>query len=532
MAKKYLKCTLCETEDVELYHCETCSVSEVETESSSHKQLLCEPCLGSHVRQGHQVTTSKGQELLICTQHRRLHNHYCKSCDESFCSTCLGNHSGHFIESIDERASKVRKEVFSMLTALENNEKTLRARNEKICKLKLPHQTDQNNLKEFVEKHIEILRQKLLSRIDENKERMEREEKAVTQVIDQVLDFQSKSRMLLSSTSPHLVNKFKDVKLSFEKVYMSFEQTMLNKICIKPPDLQFLEDIIDEAGQTIEDKLRSDFQTEKLEVVQHVLLNGKRGSKFCLIIEKGEAIILTVKVAEGREPMLEKMSKMHLNFIGPVKACYSVYSNSHKCSCVIITYTSIAFRIDVTENDNLELNEILFPPFANLISAYTIPENSGEIYWCYWSAEQKVLKLSHEPLFEEKCPSEPSFVSLDIDGHGLCFIEDEKIFIVDPRQTKVESISPISWKSESHVILYRGSSMYILSKRSIWHQCYEKLGNRNQWRTGILFESRDQGNSIVVRIRSGGTLWFFPSLKLQYDQNYYQFNHVALFPDL
>ena len=530
MVKINLTCTLCETEEVELYYCETCSIPKLGNQSSQQKQLLCEPCLGPHVRRCHQVTTSKGQELLICTQHRRLHNQYCKSCDESFCPKCLENHSGHFMGSIDERAAEIRKEVFSMLTTLERNEKPLQAKKEEICALKLKHQIDQKNLKEFVENEIEKLRQLLHSRIAENEAEMESEEKTIEQEIDEVLDLQNKSRTLLSSTNPHLVNKFKDVKLSFEKACNSFEKTMLIKISVKSSNLQVLGGIFDEVGPTVHDKLRSDFETEKLEIVEHALLNGKDGSRFCLIIEDGEINIFSVKVPEGQQPTLEKMGKIHLNFIGPIKSCYSVFSNSHKCSCVVLTHARIAFRIDVTENDNLELNEILFPPFANLISAYTIPENSGEIYWCYWSAEQKVLKLSHEPLFEEKCPSKPSLVSLDIDGHGLCYKgEGGTIFIVDPEKTKVVFILPNSREYESHVILYHGSLVYIGEKQSDCYQSYSTIGHQRMRPRSKT--TSNQRNFVDIKIGVDRRVRFFPLLKLQYNQTYYQFNHVVLFLD-
>ena len=49
---------------------------------------------------------------------------------KSFCPKCLGKHSKHEMGSLDERAIEIRKEVFSMLTTLERNEKPLREKKE------------------------------------------------------------------------------------------------------------------------------------------------------------------------------------------------------------------------------------------------------------------------------------------------------------------------------------------------------------------------------------------------------------------
>ena len=534
MQDNCLTCTVCTIHEIELYFCETCSTPPQDQirHSPQNQLLLCEPCLASHVRQGHQVRTSNGREPLICNQHRRLHSEYCESCDESFCPKCLGNHSGHFMGSIDERAAEIRKEVFSMLTTLECNEKPLRAKKNEICELKMKHQIDQKDLKDAVENQINKLREKMLTRLAENEAIVEKEQNKVSEGIEQVLRIQEESRRLLSTTDPHLVNKFKDVKLSFEKACNSFEQTMLTKIKIKSSSFHVLDEIFDEIGQTIDDKLRSDFETEKLEIVEHALLNGKDGSKFCLIIENGEANILSVKVAEGQEPMLEKLGKKHLNFIGPIKACYSVYSDHHVCSCVLLTHAKAAYRFDLNEQIDLELNEIKHPFFDNLVCPYTVPTISEDINWCHWSEERLVLKFSHRPSFELRCPTRPIFGSLDIDGHKLCVLaEGGNVFIINTERREVELFLATFHGIEdiSHVTLYRGSDIFVWANRSKILNFYVF---NNEWRSGPTQTwSEETDKNVFKSLKTplfSSKMRFYLSLKLDYNEKSYQYECVAL----
>ena len=530
MAQNVSTCSVCGVEEIELYFCETCSVSE--TESSQQKQLLCEPCLGPHVRQGHQVTTSKGQEPLICTKHRRLHSEYCKSCDESFCPKCLGNHSKHEMGSLDERAAEIRKEVFSMLTTLERNEKPLRAKKEEICALKMKHQFDQEKLKKFVEHEIKKLRKLLYSRIAENEAQMDSQEKAVSQEIDQVLELQNESRMLLSATSPHLVNKYKEVKLLFDEACKRFEETVLTQFQVKSSSALVLKDIIDEVGRTIDKKLKSDFTKEKVEVVEHALLNGKNGKKYSLIIENEEANIFSVEARRDQEPWLEKLGKVNLQGVGLIKFFYSVFSELNKCSCVLLTYANTAYRIDVTEQNNLDLNEIKFPRFPNIICPYTLPSVKTDVHWSYWSDEQKSLKFSHKPSFESKCLSQPSFVSLDTNGLELCFlVEYGNVLIVDPEQTKIKTFLSTDHgiKDISHATLDRRGLLYLWSKQS--KVCKMFCDSRDGWRLNRTDSWSNQNTKF--RIFKDLSNYFgqecFPSLRLDYNGKSYLYDCVVLY---
>ncbi|XP_075257940.1 uncharacterized protein LOC142349957 [Convolutriloba macropyga] len=529
MAQNVSTCSVCGVEEIELYFCETCSVSE--TESSQQKQLLCEPCLGPHVRQGHQVTTSKGQEPLICSKHRRLHNQYCKSCDESFCPKCLGNHSGHFMGSIDERAAEIRKEVFSMLTTLERNEKPLRAKKEEICALKMKHQFDQEKLKKFVENEIKKLRQLLLSRIAKNEAEMDSQEKAVSQEIDQVLELQNESRMLLSATSPHLVNKYKEVKLLFDQACKRFEETVLTQFQVKSSSALVLKDIIDEVGRTIDEKLKSDF-TKKLEVAEHALLNGKHGKKYSLIVENEEANIFSVETRRDQKPWLEKLGKVSLNGVGPIKFFYSVFSELTKCSCVLLTYACTAYRIDVTEQNKVDLNEIKFPTFPNIVCPYTLPSTSKEVHWSYWSDEQKSLKFSHKPLFESKCLSQPSFVSLDTNGSELCFlVEGGNVLVVNPVKTKIETLLSTDHgiKDISHAILDRQGLLYLWSKQS--EVCKLFYDSGDGWRLNCTDSWSNQNTKFRIFKNLGNNFGqeYFPSLRLDYNGKSYLYDCVVLY---
>ena len=112
-----------------LYRCTTCHSGKNE---ASSVEFLCEDCLVPHIRKGHSVIDSKGDEPLTCTEHGFLCLQYCKSCNIPFCCKCLQIHSEHKFQSMDGKASEVRAEVFEVLTELESKEKPLRVKQETL----------------------------------------------------------------------------------------------------------------------------------------------------------------------------------------------------------------------------------------------------------------------------------------------------------------------------------------------------------------------------------------------------------------
>ena len=55
-----LKCDQCSGDSDQLFHCETCSDSDQDSELK--RRLLCDICVGPHTKQGHSITDLKGYE--------------------------------------------------------------------------------------------------------------------------------------------------------------------------------------------------------------------------------------------------------------------------------------------------------------------------------------------------------------------------------------------------------------------------------------------------------------------------------------
>ena len=121
-----LKCSSCDDVEAELYYCDTCDQSK-EFSNENQRELFCDSCLSPHVKKCHEVRTTKGQVPLVCSDHRKLHSSYCKTCDTTFCPNCIRGHRSHEMGILDERAMEIKK-VFEMLTRLELSEKPMKTK--------------------------------------------------------------------------------------------------------------------------------------------------------------------------------------------------------------------------------------------------------------------------------------------------------------------------------------------------------------------------------------------------------------------
>ena len=97
-------------DQMELY---LCSCDNLD---SSHSDVFyCDLCIGHHIRKKHDVLDSKGYKPAICPLHKALCTLFCETCEEVFCSKCLGSHCEHKFKAISEKARELRKTVFEYL---------------------------------------------------------------------------------------------------------------------------------------------------------------------------------------------------------------------------------------------------------------------------------------------------------------------------------------------------------------------------------------------------------------------------------
>ena len=490
MATADLVCSSCGETEGDLYFCETCSNSE---ESSNEKELLCELCLGPHVGKGHQIQTSKGQEPLICSQHRRFHSEYCKTCDVTFCSKCLGTHSKHELGRIEQRALEIKKEVFEMLTKLELDEKPLRLKKESISQLKKSHETDQSKLRELFEKEIEKLRQVGLKRIDENLSQIEKEEQEVIDGIDRLLSLQKSSRELLILTNPHLIKDFKQIKRCYEDACEKLEKDLRAEYLVTTSEFCGVKDVLDKMGTEVDEKLKSKFE-KKLTQSLKFAVKGFDCSNFIFLVEKRKLKVDKLIISTAKELTCEKIGEVELD--EDVELCFSINTSHFLCSCIICTNYS-SYRIDVTKSNKIEMSKLTLPFSGKIVCPYILDNWTSDVYVCYFSEDEEVLQFSHDASFKIKC-FVPKWQSLEINGNRLSFkTVYNEILIVDPRKGTREEIefSEHGVDSISHVTLF-GRHLWIWSVETKSVVCMCKEGE--QWNVIETHKWIDPTKSIPV----------------------------------
>ncbi|XP_075260863.1 uncharacterized protein LOC142352262 [Convolutriloba macropyga] len=532
MASVTLVCSSCGDAEIELYYCETCSSEVVEGSNSNEQELLCEACLTHHIKRGHQVRNSKGQEPLVCSQHRRLHGEYCRTCDVTICPKCLGEHSEHKMGSIDERAIEIKKEVFEMLTTLEMDEKPLRAKKESLIELQKSHESEQKELREVVENQIEELRQKALKRLDDNLQLLENEKEKNTQIIESVLKLQQESRDLLSATSPHLIKDFKKAKENYESAKEACSKALVTDYYAKSTELAEITNMVDDFGNEFVKKLesvlrkRKSWKAKKLESEKV----GKRfGSKISGSVERfvitaspmntflftvSEGLINVGKLTVSGVPEKVDIHRVgHVEFGGYIQSYYEVHDESTLCSVVLLGYHGCAYRMDVRKDSSCDLSEISPPSYEHILCPYTMSNSSQMIHWCYWDENHNLLKFSHNVSFIINCESLPTWKRKMRSGCDLCFVlQENKLLVVDPNRHSSEliAISGIGQKlvEFDHVTFLNRNCCVIWcakSKSIILIKIQSVVGSVRE-------VQRWNEPTDVIRFKNVGTIRFIPAL--------------------
>ena len=524
MATATLVCSSCEESELELYDCETCSESANCTDKSTNeRELLCEICLGAHVRKGHKVATLKGREPLICSQHRRLHNQFCRTCDVTFCPKCLGEHSKHEMGGIDERAVEIKKEVFEMLTKLELDEKPLRAKKESISDLKKIHEGELSDVRGQFEKEIEDLRTIGLKRINENLKQLEKEEKELVDDIDQVLGLQKSSRDLLSLTSPHLINDIKQVRVDFDETCRKFEDALSTEYRVGTPKFDNLKESFVKLGEEIDEKLKiSFFKTEKKlseakKATKKFAVAGTDLSNFLVTIENGQMKLSKVRV-RANSCSLEYEHLGELEFTDDIVSRYSVFDINYSCSPIILSSTNV-YRIDIKHPNVCKKTELVLPTFQCIVCPYINHcSHDDEVDWCYWLQDGQVLKFTHDTDLEIQCSSKPKYSGKEIGGWELCFVtENNEILIVDLANSRhriipssKHRVTPIShvtfldiflfiWSTEnkSITVMYSENNQWNVVETQNWQDATQLISFKHPELEFYLFLPALKGTSLM-----------------------------------
>ena len=219
-------CASCE-EDCEverLYKCVQCNTSDC---PEKPVEFMCELCISVHIKKGHSVLDHRSLEPAVCQEHKQLCLDYCITCNEIFCSRCLGKHRKHDFQSLNEKASELRAKVFELLTDWEKNEKVALEKSEDVSTIVDIHKMEVEKVVKEVEDTLDKVKENLTAEIRSKFREFEDVQSWIKQHIASVGQTQSDLRGLLCQSNGNLVNSFPTVEAKIGALKTSDSQVKL-----------------------------------------------------------------------------------------------------------------------------------------------------------------------------------------------------------------------------------------------------------------------------------------------------------------
>ena len=119
-----LKCSAC-GDITQQVNCYRCSCFPPKEGSPVESGLFCDVCIGTHIKQKHEVLDLKGYKPEICGTHKMLTSMFCFDCDAFLCLKCQSLHLTHDCRPLSEKAREVKKLVFDFLNQFDELAKPL-----------------------------------------------------------------------------------------------------------------------------------------------------------------------------------------------------------------------------------------------------------------------------------------------------------------------------------------------------------------------------------------------------------------------
>lgn len=127
--QKYMmerSCSNCNDANVDLFTCGCCVIDEKPEENGATPKYYCSCCIIRCTKAGHKIRNLKGQEPLVCSDHKIVKSEYCQTCDHPLCFKCLASHFTHEPGSLELKACNRKRKIFEFLSEMETAEKPLR----------------------------------------------------------------------------------------------------------------------------------------------------------------------------------------------------------------------------------------------------------------------------------------------------------------------------------------------------------------------------------------------------------------------
>ena len=423
-------CTSCNDFGTDLYYCSGCP--DYKVPDNQTRSILCDTCVGAHIKKGHIVKTLKDQDPVICRTHKKLHTVYCKTCKITFCPNCLNNHRSHSVESCDIEAKSARNFVFKALGELEIAEKPLRAKQETIKKFHEKVEEEKKQLKEIFSKRVDEIKGNVIKHIESEIDEGSNELEDFAALLDKVSQLEEDLRNLLALPQSLLLKESELVQVRVEQINKQIVDTIAQESNAKSRVVELLsrtlniaaENFENKIGKLLKEKAEADIPSEtKDEIVPD------NSEFYC-----GEFRIST----KSSNLVLDKLNSSKVEFKKVFSVPFgakisSVYVITKKEMEPIITIVSknCVFTIKSDCYGKLKLEQFFMPTYEHFICPYAIDEPYDTIYCCHWDRQEQAIKFSHNKKFEIPCRILPKVKTNIFSDYLVLCVENDVILHVN-----------------------------------------------------------------------------------------------------
>ena len=436
-------CVACEETfpNMQLYRCQSCSEKQ---DKSAAIEFHCEDCLISHIRKGHSIVDSKGNEPLTCSKHSFVCTEYCKTCDVPTCLKCVRNHSKHELQLMEEKASEVKAEVFELLTELEVKEKPLRLKQEANLDVCLKNQQLVQDLKELVKEECKKLEEKMLEKIEEKAKLNEDKSNDLEIVYCKLLELRKATRELLSQSNPKLLQNVaataNDI-YSFEPIY---NDSIIKESKIFSCDFgdvrEMFEELWDEFEKLVETSADSENSGNRIFYLSGCYHN--RINRVESIMNEIKFSTVSVDINKGAQNLGDLLCVERLECNTEITHVFPTRNRlSANCHDVILILLKdkTAKKYDVIKGC---FEPCDYPKSANFLWPYVSTLDFCSLEWCHWDAKEKKVRFSHNVNLSFDSELCPEIKMSSSHPFTLCFFDHNcDITLVNLSGNVIEKIS-------------------------------------------------------------------------------------------
>jgi len=432
-------CSICNDANVDLFTCDSCANDDKSGENGDFPKFFCSWCVIKCTKVGHKIRNLKGQEPLVCSEHKIVKTEYCQTCDVPFCFKCLTDHGKHEFSSLESRANSLKTKVFEFLSEIETAEKPMRIQKDALKEKIDEHQIGQNELKNYLLEEWEQVREMLVKKIEKNCQIGSEDLAKMELLINDTVDQQRNLRRLLSMSNAHLIQNFPAVEEKFLKAQKELTEMIVNRD-LKSVEISEMAKIFDHFKQEILTMMESKVECSTATNFERCFVCSDSYHFMFRVSFDGKCLEVQQFLYDDNDEIMCDLRKS-VPFDNVPTKIFPVHSNSDSLRILVLSNNLEAWLID-PKSESLELKKVPYPTNSQFLWPYRVDSGyfCGLFYWTYWDESAKTIRFTHDDTFSIPCEVMPFTKMSCSDYYLLCFVIAERVVLVNVRDNSYEQI--------------------------------------------------------------------------------------------